>query len=117
MPDGQVVIRVFTITNVGVQVNPELGLFLARLNFGLMFGRFALDTEHRSIWFDESILGDGFREEELRFVIRMIAETADGWDDRIKQIFGGVTYQEVLAGRSAEALPPIKPGEGTGMYL
>lgn len=116
-PDGQVVIRIFAITNVAITVAPELGLFLARLNFGLMFGRFALDVENRSIWFDESILGEEFREEELRFAIRMVASTADEWDDRLKQMFGGTTYQEVLAGRAAGPRPPIKPGEHTGQYL
>ena len=115
--DGQVVVRIFAITNVGVAVTPELGLFLARLNFGLMFGRFALDTENRSIWFDETLLSENFREDDLRFAIRMVASTADLWDDRLKSMFGGVTYQEVLAGRSAEAAPPKKPGEGTGLYL
>ena len=117
MPDGGVVIRVFAITNVSVNVTPELGLFLARLNFGMMYGRFALDVEHRSIWFDETLLGENFREEELGLVVRMVATTADLWDDRLKQMFGGATYQEILAGRSAETLPPTKPGEGTGMYL
>jgi hypothetical protein len=116
-PDGQIVVRVFVITNVGIAVTPELGLFLARLNFGLMFGRFALDTEHQSIWFDETLLGEQFREEELRFAIRMVASTGDTWDDRLKQMFGGATYQEVLAGRTAEPTPPTKPGEGIGMYL
>jgi hypothetical protein len=117
MPNGQVVVRIFAIANVGVNVTPELGLFLARLNFGLMFGRFALDAENRSIWFDETLLGEQFREEELRFAIGMVAATADEWDDRLKQMFGGVTYQEVLAGRGAEAPPPQKPGAGVGMYL
>ncbi len=115
-PDGQVVIRVFCVCNVGVNVAPELGLFLARLNFGLMFGRFALDTENRSIWFDESLLGEKFREEELRFAIRMVASTADRWDDQLKQMFGGLTYQEALRARS-EGPPPTKPGEGVGLYL
>ena len=46
-----------------------------------------------------------------------MAGTADEWDDRLKQMYGGVTYQEVLAGRTAEAAPPIKPGEGVGLYL
>ena len=116
-PTGEIVIRIFAITNVAVTVAPELGLFLARLNFGLMFGRFALDAENRAIWFDESILGEEFREEELRFAIRMVAATADEWDDRLKQMFGGATYQEVLQGRTAEPTPPTKPGEGTGLYL
>lgn len=115
--EGQIVVRVFTICNVGVNVTPELGLFLARLNFGLMFGRFALDVEHRSIWFDETLLGEQFRDEELRFAIRMVAATADAWDNRLKQQCGGATYQEVLAGRASEAAPKTKPGQGVGQYL
>jgi hypothetical protein len=109
---GPVVVRIFAITNVGITVAPELGLFLARLNFGLMFGRFALDAEHQAVWFDETLLGDQFSDEELRFTIQVVAHTADQWDDRLKQMFGGATYQEVLTGRTPHARPPTKPGEG-----
>lgn len=116
-PEGQVVVRIFAISNVGFDVTPELGLILARMNFGLMFGRFALDAAHRAIWFDETLLGEQFREEELRFAIGVVASTADEWDDRLKQMFGGSTYQEVLAERAGEALPATKPGEGLGQYL
>ena len=115
--DGHIVIRVFAITNVGVDVSNQLGLFLAQLNFGLMFGRFALDAAHQAIWFDETLLGEDFREETLRFAIGVVASTADEWDDRIKQRFGGTTYQEVLAERTPGATPPIKPGQGVGQYL
>jgi hypothetical protein len=111
-PAGPAVVRVFAITNVGVSVTPELGLFLARLNFGLMFGRFALDAEHRSIWFDETLLGDQFTDEELRFTIQVVSSTADHWGDRLKQMFGGASYEEVLAGRTAHPTPPTKPGQG-----
>lgn len=115
---GQIVVRVFAVTNVGVVVSPELGLFLARLNFGLTFGRFALDAEHGSIWFDEAILGEEFREEELRFAIEMVSTTADQWDDRLKQMFGGATYQEVLSEKRTGSVPMAKPGEGgVGQYL
>jgi len=116
-PDGQIIVRVFTITNVGVPVTPEIGLFLSRLNFGLMFGRFALDAEHNSVWFDETLLGEQFREEELKFAIRVVSETSDHWDDRIKQMFGGATYQEVLAEQGNQQTPRAKPGEGVGLYL
>jgi hypothetical protein len=116
-PDGQIVIRIFAITNVGVTVSNDLGLFLARLNFGLMFGRFALDAAHQAIWFDESLLGEEFREEELRFAIRVVASTSDEWDDRLKQMFGGATYQEFLTGQTPGSPPPTKPGEGVGQYL
>jgi hypothetical protein len=109
---GPVVVRIFAITNVGVNVAPELGLLLARLNFGLMFGRFALDTEHQSIWFDEMLLGDHLNDEELKFAIDAVATTADEWDDRLKQLFGGATYQEVLRGRTDHRAPSTKPGEG-----
>lgn len=111
-PAGPAVVRVFAITNVGVNVAPELGLFLARLNFGLMFGRFALDAEHRSIWFDETLLGEHFSDAELRFTVDVVARTADQWDDRIKQMFGGATWQEVLTRRTDHQVPPTKPGQG-----
>jgi len=117
LPGGPVIVRIFAVTNVNVGVVPELGLFLARLNFGLMFGRFALDTEHNAIWFDETLLGCEFSDEELRFAIRVVATTADEWDDRLKQMFGGATYQEVLTQRDKPAPPPVKPGEGSGLYL
>jgi len=109
---GPVVVRIFAVTNVGVTVSPELGLFLARLNFGLMFGRFALDAEHRAIWFDETLLGDQFSDEELRFAIGVVASTADQWDDRLKQMFGGATYQEILQNRAGQPVPTLKPGQG-----
>jgi len=113
VPGGPVVVRVFAITNVGVNVAPDLGLFLARLNFGLMFGRFSLDIEHRSIWFDETLLGDPLEGDVLRFAVKVVAATADEWDDRLKQMFGGATYQEYLQHRRSDSdTPPPKPGQG-----
>ncbi|MDX1648954.1 MAG: YbjN domain-containing protein [Myxococcota bacterium] len=111
-PGGPALLRVFAITNVAVNVTPELGLFLARLNFGMMFGRFALDAEHRAIWFDETLLGDHFTDDELRFVVDVVARTADAWDDRMKQMFGGATYEEVRDGRTPQPAPTVKPGHG-----
>ena len=109
---GPVVVRVFAITNVGVTVAPELGLFLARLNFGLMFGRFALDVEHAAIWFDETLLGEQFTDEELRFTIAVVASTASEWDDRLKQMFGGSTHSEMRSGAARAGAPATKPGGG-----
>jgi hypothetical protein len=114
-PGGPVIVRVFAITNTGVAVTPELGLFLARLNFGLMFGRFALDAQHRSIWFDETLLGDAFTDEELQFIIDVVASTADQWDDRLKQMFGGATHEEALGQRLEGPEALTKPGQG--LYL
>jgi len=108
VPNMLPVVRVFTITNVGVTITPELGLFLARMNFTLMFGRFALDTDHRAVWFSETLLGEAFSDDELRFTVGMVAQTADDWDDRIAQMFGGSRG----ATTPEEGHPaPTKPGQ------
>ena len=118
LPNGPVIVRIFAVTNVRVAPVPELGLFLARLNFSMMFGRFSLDTEHNAIWFDETLLGEHFSTEELRFAVSVVARTADEWDDRLKQMFGGMTYQEMLKVQGNGDAPPVKPGAGPpGFYL
>ena len=70
-----------------------------------------------AIWFDEMLLGEQFRETELRFAVDVVASTADEWDDRLKQMFGGMTYQEVLKSQAEGRPPPVQPGAGPGLYL
>jgi hypothetical protein len=82
-----------------------------------MFGRFALDTDRASIWFDECLLGEQLSKDILRFTVDVVATTADEWDDRLKQMFGGATYQEVLEKQSSSDVPKVKPGQGQGGYL
>ena len=67
-------------------------------------------------WFDETLLGDHIHADELRFIIQAVAATADQWDDRLKQMFGGATHQEMLSGRAVRSTPTTKPGSGGG-YL
>lgn len=110
--DAVVVVRILAITNVGVEVTPDLGVFLARLNFGLMFGRFALDVEHEAIWFDETLLGGHTDDEELRFAIEVVANTARAWDEQLKQLFGGLTRREAKAQQRASVPRSVKPGQG-----
>jgi hypothetical protein len=112
VPGPVIVVRVFAITNIGVELTPDIGLFLARLNFGMVIGRFALDVEHQAVWFDETVLGPDVTADELRFVIEAVASTAAEWDDRIKQQFGGITRTEMLDAQAAAPNPPPKPGEG-----
>jgi hypothetical protein len=111
-PRGLPVVRIFTVTNVGVSISPELTVLLARLNFSLMFGRFVLDVSHATIWFDETLIGANVGEPELRFVIDLVASTGDFWDDRLKQMAGGITYQEALRSEGGRRAPTQKPGEG-----
>lgn len=110
MPGRPPIVRVFAITNAGLDLTPELGLFLARLNFTLMFGRFSLDAEHQSVWFDETLLGEHITDEELRFTVEMVGTVAAEWDQKIAQAFGGRTRQAPT--EAPAATPPSKPGQG-----
>jgi hypothetical protein len=112
IPGGPVVIRIFAITNVDVTVTPDLAMFIARINFGLVLGRFALDLEHAAVWFIETLVGDLVSDEEIRYAIGVVAETADDWDDRIAQMFGGFTWATAPEHEEPRAAAPLKPGEG-----
>lgn len=112
LPGAMALVRVFAVTNAGVSVTPELGLFLARLNFGMMFGRFALDTEHHAIWVDDTLPGDTFTDEQLRFMVNIVAHTATEWTSRIKHMFGGTTHQDI-----EQAQHEATPKPGTSGYL
>ena len=114
------IIRIFAITNAGLELTPDLGLFLSRLNFTLMFGRFSIDADNAAIWFDETLLGDHVTPEELRFTVEMVATTANEWDQKIAAMFGGKTRASAEAAGApgavgdpvAAAAPNSKPGSG-----
>lgn len=106
---GPLVVRVFAITNVGVEPSPGLGLFLATTNFTLAFGRFSLDGHNNAVWFEHNLPGEAFADEELELIIRMVAQTADEFDDRIKEMFGGELFNPPGEAGPAEA-PKDAPG-------
>lgn len=108
LPGRPPIVRVFAITNAGLTLRPELGLFLARLNFNLMFGRFSIDAEHNAVWIDETLLGEHTSSEELRYTVQTVADTAAEWDQKIAQMFGGMVRQP----GAPEPPPSTKPGQG-----
>ena len=113
-PGAIPLVRVIAVTNTDVNVGSELGLMLARLNFGLMFGRFALDVEHGAILFDETLLGDEITADQLLFTINVVAQTASEWDARFQQMFGGRTHKDF---EEAERQAITKPGHNASPYL
>jgi len=117
IPGALAVVRVVTITNTDVKIDADLGLFLARLNFGLMFGRFALDVEHRAIWFDETLLGDDLSETQLRFTVEMVARTAAEWRPRLQQMFGGAVDDATAPADAGSEPAGARPKPGAGGYL
>jgi hypothetical protein len=105
--DGPSVIRVFAITNVDVPITAELTSYLLTTNLEFVFGAFALDVSNGAVWFNHNLLGDHTSPEELEATIAAVAQTADKYDDEIKNRFGGRLYVET----PADSLPtPPAPG-------
>jgi hypothetical protein len=105
--DGPSVIRVFAITNVDVPITAELTSYLLTTNLEFVFGAFALDVSNGAVWFNHNLLGDHTSPEELEATIAAVAQTADKYDDEIKNRFGGRLYVEA----PTDSLPtPPAPG-------
>lgn len=116
-PGRPPIIRVFAITNAGLNLTPDLGLFLSRVNFSLAFGRFSIDTDHRAVWFDETLLGDHVTKDELVFVVTVVASTAAEWDDKIASMFGGTFRGDGATPVPAPAADAHATKPGQGGYL
>jgi hypothetical protein len=102
LESGATVIRVFAITNMGVEINELLTSYLVTKNLDFVVGAFALDAEAGAVWFNHNLLGEFAVAEELGATIVMVAETADKFDDEIKAQFGGRLYSET----PDQAIPP-----------
>ncbi len=101
------VARVFAITNLGVPITAELTSYLLSKNLEFVFGGFALDVDEGAIWFNHNLLGEHMTPEELEATVAAVAETADRFDDEIKNRFGGRLYIEA----PEEGIPsPTMPG-------
>jgi hypothetical protein len=103
------IVGVFAITNVGVDPTPELGAFLAEVNFRLIFGRFSLDTANGAVWLTENLLGEHLDPADLRHIVEAVADTADYYDERIARRWGGQTAR---AAPDPGTDSPAKPGSG-----
>lgn len=114
---GPLIVRVLAVTNVDIDPSPALGLFLSQTNFGLAFGRFSLDARHRAVWFEQNLLGEAFSDEEFGFLVHIVAQTADQYDDRIAEVFGGRVFNPPDRAAEAEETPREKPGTAPGGYL
>jgi Putative bacterial sensory transduction regulator len=113
LPGRPAIVGVFAITNVGVNATSELGAFLAEVNFRLIFGRFSIDIENRAVWLTENLLGEHLDPADLRLIVEAVAETADAYDQRIAERWGGQTAR---AAHNPDNDSPAKPGSMAG-YL
>ena len=77
-----------------VEPSEELCRFLLEANEGLLFGGFAL-TQDSAVIFRHSILGDSMDPDELAASVSLVLATADDYDDRLVERFGGRTAVEL----------------------
>ena len=101
------VVRVFAITNLDVPVTADLTSYLLERNLDFVLGSFALDAPHGAVWFNHNLLGEYLAPDELEATLAAVAETANKYDDEIKQRFGGRLYAEAP---DAAVPPPTAPG-------
>ena len=87
-------VGVFSITNIGVRLVPDLSAFLLRTNHRMAFGAFSYDPEQGGIWLRHSLLGGTLDGPELRGAILSVASTASQVADLVSEKFGGGTFED-----------------------
>jgi hypothetical protein len=78
-----------------IDLGDGLAVRVAELTGETRFGAFMHLAERRELWFQHAILGDDLDEVELDAAIGIVADVADGWDDRLAAEFGGKRYADL----------------------
>ena len=87
--DKSTLVRTFAWVVMGAETTPELTKFLLEESYGMRFGAFAMEPGTGDIIFTHAIVGEGCDTDELMFSIGAVSQTADEYDDKIVQRFGG----------------------------
>jgi hypothetical protein len=94
LPDGRSAVRLWAITNRGIQVDEELTRFVVTENARLVFGALAVDEQLPAVVLGHTLLGEFLNRVELETALDALAASADELDDRIATRFGGKTFTE-----------------------
>lgn len=92
--EGRTLVRVWSITNVDMDVNADLTRFLVTTNARLAFGGLHLNEDRPSVIVAHALLGDYLNRAELKVAVAAVAGTADRFAPEIKQRFGGKLFME-----------------------
>jgi len=85
--DAVVVVRSYV--NYGADLTPDLLKFLLTENAGMRFGAFGLDKDG-DIFFEHTIVGSTCDKEEIKASVLAVSSTADQYDERIMERWGGI---------------------------
>jgi hypothetical protein len=87
-------VGVFSVTNLELDLTPELSAFLLTTNHTLGFGAFSYDAGNRAVWLRHTLLGTTLDGPELQTAVAAIATTAARLDHPIRDRFGGRTFAD-----------------------
>ena len=99
-------VGVFSVTNVEVDLSPQLAGFLLTTNHQLGFGAFSYDPENRAVWLRHSLLGTTLDAPELQTAVAAVANTAHQANKAIAQRFGGSSVDPERTPDEASPRPP-----------
>jgi hypothetical protein len=113
-------VGVFSVTNLEVDLTPQLGGFLLTTNHQLGFGSFSYDPDNQAVWLRHTLLGTTLDGPELQSAVMAIASGAARFDDVIRDRFGGRAFHDAPQDVQDRTKPP-EPREGgapnAGGYL
>lgn len=99
-------VGVYSVTNIDLDLDGKLGMFLATTNHRLGFGTLSYDTENRAVWLRHTLLGTTLDAPELQAAVASVARTAASIDDEIGARFGGRTFGEAPQDVQDSTTPP-----------
>lgn len=102
-------VGVFSVTNLDLDLTPDLGSFLLTTNHRLGFGAFSYDESNRAVWLRHTLLGTTLDGPELHSAVAAVASTAAQIDDTIRDRFGGRTFEDAPSEMQQRVEPP-EPG-------
>jgi hypothetical protein len=104
-------VGVFCVTNLDLDLTPQLARFLLTTNHTLGFGSFSYDPGNRAVWLRHSLLGTTLDLPELQAAVAAVATTAAELDHTIQERFGGRTFAEAPSDVQQRMEPP-EPAQG-----
>lgn len=99
-------VGVFSVTNLEVELTPDLGAFLLTTNHTLGYGSFSYDTGNQAVWLRHTLHGSTLDLPELQAALAAVATTAARVDDPIQARFGGRTFLEAPSEVQQRIEPP-----------
>lgn len=104
-------VGVFSVTNLELDLTPDLAVFIATTNHRLGFGSLSYDPDSHSVWLRHTLLGTTLDAPELQTAVAAVASTAAQVDDHIAETFGGRTFDEAPEDVQQQTRPPETPQE------